>query len=152
MHSGNCAAMPPARKDATLSFCHASKSVRIATAILVSNCMNVPRCHSRMRRRRRPGTSSFIISGFSDVQLHILVRANARPGMTVANSSPGVAGPGADDAFLAAEFVALPGGSIERGGNLGLHGIAVRATRVLQINRQRRAGALHGDGRALALA
>src|SRR4030095_5063640 len=67
-------------------------------------------------------------------------------------SSPGVAGPGADDAFLAAEFVALLGGGIERGGNFWLHRIAVRATRVLQVNRQRRAGALHGDGRALAFA
>src|SRR5215470_3999760 len=72
--------------------------------------------------------------------------------MTVANSSPGVAGPGADDAFLAAEFVALLGGGIERGRDLRLHRIAVRATRVLQINRQRRAGALHGHSRALALA
>ena len=39
MHSGNAAAMPPARNDATLSFYHASRSDRITTAILVSNCM-----------------------------------------------------------------------------------------------------------------
>src|SRR5262249_14853456 len=67
-------------------------------------------------------------------------------------SSPGVAGPGADDALLAAEFVALARGGIERGRNLRLHRIAVRATRVLYINRKRRTGALHGHGRALALA
>src|ERR1700692_4064496 len=40
MHSGNAAAMPPARNEATFSFCHASRSVRITTAILVSNCMD----------------------------------------------------------------------------------------------------------------
>src|SRR6478672_11964749 len=39
MHSGNAAAIPPARNEATLSFCHGSRSVRITTAILVSNCM-----------------------------------------------------------------------------------------------------------------
>src|SRR5882672_8268814 len=39
MHSGNAAAMPLVRNEATLSFCHASRSVRITTAILVSNCM-----------------------------------------------------------------------------------------------------------------
>src|SRR5262245_19396864 len=43
MQSGNDAAMPPARNEATLSFCQASRSVRITTAILVSNCMNFPK-------------------------------------------------------------------------------------------------------------
>src|SRR6202011_3623930 len=42
MHCGNAAAMPPARKEATLSFCQASRSVRITTAILLSNCMMAP--------------------------------------------------------------------------------------------------------------
>src|SRR5205085_12471191 len=76
----------------------------------------------------------------------------SRPGTTVAKSSPGVAGPGADDAFLAAEFVALAGGGIERGGDLWLHRIAVRAAGILHVDSERGAGALHGDGRALALA
>src|SRR5260221_10967365 len=40
MHSGNAAAMPLVRNAATFSFCHASRSVRITTAILVSNCMS----------------------------------------------------------------------------------------------------------------
>src|SRR5271156_2473334 len=40
MHSGNAAAMPPARKQATFSFCQTSRSVRITTAILVSNCID----------------------------------------------------------------------------------------------------------------
>src|SRR5229473_8650583 len=42
MHSGNAAAMPLVRNAATFSFCHASRSVRITTAILVSNCMMAP--------------------------------------------------------------------------------------------------------------
>src|SRR5260370_9233929 len=42
MHSGNAAAMPLVRNAATFSFCHASRSVRITTAILVSNCMIAP--------------------------------------------------------------------------------------------------------------
>src|SRR5712691_9319349 len=40
MHSGNAAAMPLVRNAATFSFCHASRSVRITTAILVSKCMS----------------------------------------------------------------------------------------------------------------
>src|ERR1700692_2101888 len=81
MHSGNAAAIPEVRNDATLSFCHASRSVRITTAILVSNCMYHPdvvpgwsegldlRCASAHRG----------IPRFSDVQLHIVVRCFASP-------------------------------------------------------------------------
>src|SRR5215475_4322425 len=42
MHSGYVAAMPPARNEATFSFCQASRSVRMTTAILVSNCTLAP--------------------------------------------------------------------------------------------------------------
>jgi hypothetical protein len=42
MHSGNAAAMPDVRNAATFSFCHASRLVRITTAIFVSNCMIYP--------------------------------------------------------------------------------------------------------------
>src|ERR1019366_5001920 len=107
MHSGNAAAMPLVRNAATLSFCHASRSVRITTAILVSNCMMAP---------VRTSHSGMVKDQTSDVQLHIgkshlirsrfRVRCFASPGMT--NSlPPGVAGPGADHALLAAEFVAF---------------------------------------------
>src|SRR5882724_2916941 len=42
IHSGNAAAMPDVRNEATFSFCHGSRSVWITTAILVSNCMDAP--------------------------------------------------------------------------------------------------------------
>src|SRR5215218_1656294 len=38
MQPGNAAALPLARNAATLSFCQVSRSLRIAIAILVSNC------------------------------------------------------------------------------------------------------------------
>src|SRR5215472_13211923 len=41
-HSANAAAMPPHRNDATFNFCQTSRSLRITTAILVSNCMKTP--------------------------------------------------------------------------------------------------------------
>src|SRR5204862_1291261 len=99
-----------------------------------------PSRHSGMVRRTRPGISRFRVRSFY-----------SRPGMT-ARLSPGVAGPGADDAFLAAELVALAGRGIEGRGNLRLHRIAVRAAGILHVDRERSAGALHGDGGALALA
>src|SRR5207245_445576 len=46
MHFGNAAATPLVRNEATLSFCHASRSVRITTAILVSNRMSFSHSHS----------------------------------------------------------------------------------------------------------
>src|SRR3954471_20339749 len=75
MHSGKVAAMPPARNEATLSFCHGSRSVRITTAILVSNCMLAPMYRRRSGARSEPG-----ISKFSDVQKHITVRCFASLG------------------------------------------------------------------------
>src|SRR5258708_39273321 len=54
MHSGNAAAMPLVRNAATFSFCHASRSVRITTAILVSNCMIVFQCHSGCAKKPSP--------------------------------------------------------------------------------------------------
>src|SRR4051812_3937991 len=66
--------------------------------------------------------------------------------------SPGVAGPGADDTFLAAERVAFAGRRIERVRDLRLHGVAVRAARVRHVDGERRTGALHGERGALALA
>src|SRR5215218_6644042 len=64
----------------------------------------------------------------------------------------GVAGPGADHAFLAAEFVALLGRGIERAGNLRFDGIAMGAAGIFHVDRERRAGALHGHRGAVALA
>src|ERR1022692_3173132 len=102
MHSGNAAATPEVRKDATLSFCHASRSVRITTAILVSNCIYYSSRHSGMRRQAQTRNPEVILardSGFA---------SSTRPGMTIKPGCPknlplGVAGPGADHAFLAAE-------------------------------------------------
>src|SRR5258707_479283 len=54
MHSGNAAAMPLVSNAATFSFCHASRSVRITTAILVSNCMIVFQCHSGCAKKPSP--------------------------------------------------------------------------------------------------
>src|SRR5436853_534087 len=134
--------MPPARNAATLSFCHASRSVRITTAILVSNCMDSPR-HSGVReaRTRNPEASSNVWIPAS--------REDARPGMTLAL---GVAGPGADHAFLAAKIVAFFGGGVQRGGDLRLDRIAVGAAGVGHVHGKRRAGPLHGHRGALALA
>src|SRR5436190_9509188 len=64
----------------------------------------------------------------------------------------GVAGPGADDAFLAAEFVALLGRGVERARNLRFYGIAVGAAGIGHVDRKRGAGAVHGNGGAVALA
>src|SRR5688500_8112974 len=99
--------MPPARNEATLSLCHGSRSVRITTAILVSNCMrlSVPLGLHRTQPlmvRRRPGAVSNHVA-----RVHPSRRAQERAPQDEASISPlGVAGPGADDAFLAAEFIA----------------------------------------------
>src|SRR5205085_7745061 len=132
MHCGKPAAMPPARNAATLSFCHASRSVRITTAILVSNCMMafvpVPRM---VGAQRYP---SFPRDGF-------------RYALPILHVSPlGVAGPGADHAFLAAEIVAFFGGFVQRVRDLRLDCIAVSAAGIDQVHRKRRAGPLHGHG------
>src|ERR1700687_1064792 len=64
---------------------------------------------------------------------------------TIERSLPlGVAGPGADDAFLAAGCVAFAGRLVERTGNPGLDRITMRAAGIGHVDRQRRAGALHG--------
>src|SRR4051812_4005576 len=108
MHSGNAAAMPPARKDATLSFCQASRSVRITTAILVSNCMRFFQRHSgaRATRTRNPEV----------IRARFRARCFASPRNDVFSVLPlGIAGPGADHAFLAAEVIAFLGCLVERG-------------------------------------
>jgi hypothetical protein len=66
--------------------------------------------------------------------------------------APGVAGPGADDAFLAAEFVAFARGGIERGRNPRLDRIAMGAAGIGEVDRQRGAGAFHGNSGAITLA
>src|SRR5262249_35519422 len=110
MHSGDAAAMPPARNEATLSFCHASRSVRMMMAIFVSNCMRSPQSF------RGAATGS------------------ARPGMTV--SAFGVAGPGADHAFLAAELVAFARRLVQRTGNFRPHRVAMRTAGIDHVDRQ----------------
>src|SRR6476620_5902411 len=112
--------MPPARKDATLSFCHGSRSVRITTAILVSNCMRLSAplgLHGTqpLMVRWRPGAVSNHVA-----RVHPSRRAQGRAPQDDISISPlGVAGPGADHAFLAAEFVALFGRGVERAGYSG---------------------------------
>ncbi|MGY4381992.1 hypothetical protein ACVWZ3_009631 [Bradyrhizobium sp. i1.3.6] len=55
MQAGKAAAIPLARKEATFSFCHGSRSVRTTTAILVSNCMTVlPLFLSAREERKSP--------------------------------------------------------------------------------------------------
>src|SRR4051794_16674666 len=77
----------------------------------------------------------------------------ARPGMTTMRTlALGVAGPGADHAFLAAEIVALFGGGVQRGGDLRLDRIAMGAAGVGHVDGKRRAGLFHRNRGALALA
>src|SRR5579871_1739963 len=78
-------------------------------------------------------------------------RYRSAPAMT-AGLTLGVAGPGADDAFLAAEFVTFAGRVVERARNLRADRIAVRAAGIGHVDRKGGTGALHNDGRALALA
>src|SRR5580765_3919445 len=66
--------------------------------------------------------------------------------------SLGVAGPGADHTFLAAEFVALLCCGVERTGNFRFYGIAVGAAGIGHVDRERGARALHGERGAIALA
>src|SRR5436190_6122520 len=61
--------------------------------------------------------------------------------------SAGVAGPGADDAFLAAELVAVAHGAVLGGRDAWSDRIAVRAARVRHIDGERGTGTLHRDGR-----
>jgi hypothetical protein len=64
----------------------------------------------------------------------------------------GVASPGADHAFLAAELVAFLGRGIERARYLRRHGVAMGAAGIGHVDRERGTGALHGHSRAVALA
>src|SRR5258706_7341558 len=147
MHSGNAAAMPPARNDATFSFCHASRSVRITTAILVSNCMiDFPLSCRGMSKTR---TRNLEIPRCAIA--HLRFDASHRPGMTTILPL-GVAGPCADHAFLAAEFITLACRLVERTRNPRLDRVTVGAAWVGQVHRQRGAGALHGQRGAFALA
>src|SRR5262249_1583845 len=54
--------------------------------------------------------------------------------------------------FLAAELVAFARRFVERARNMRPDRVAVRTARVFHVDRERRAGALHGDGGAFALA
>src|SRR3954465_14300134 len=161
MHSGNAAAMPPARKDATLSFCHGSRSVRITTAILVSNCMRLSaplglQGTQPLMVRRRPGADPDDASHRQEnhvARVHPSRRAQGRAPQDEVSISPlGVAGPGADDAFLAAELVTLLCRGIERAGKIRFYGIAVGTAGIGHVDRERGAGALHGERGAIALA
>src|SRR5258707_5443582 len=72
-----------------------------------------------------------------------------RPGMA-ATLPLGVAGPGPDDAILAAELVAFARRLVQRSQTLRPDRIAVRPARVRHVDGKRRAGALHGDRLATA--
>src|SRR5689334_6439703 len=63
-----------------------------------------------------------------------------------------VAGPGADHAVLAAEFVAFAGGFVERTRNMRAHRITVGTAGVAHVDRECRAGTLHGDRGTFTLA
>src|SRR5882724_11230372 len=69
--------------------------------------------------------------------------------MTVAKSTPGVAGPGADHAFLAAELVAFARRLVQRVRNLRPDGVAVGTAGIGHVDGQRGAGALHCDRLAI---
>ena|GEM_PF-4660780 len=60
--------------------------------------------------------------------------------------SPGVTGPGADHAFLAAVLVAFARGFVERARNAGPDGVTVCPAWIFQVYRQGHAGTLHRDG------
>src|SRR4029450_636560 len=99
-----------------------------------------------MAKRRRGTVSNHV------ARVHPARRTQGRGPQDEATRSPlGVAGPGADHAFLAAEFVALFGRGVERAGYSGFHGVAVGAARIGHVDRERGAGALHGYGGAVAL-
>src|SRR6202158_2459603 len=74
------------------------------------------------------------------------------PALLSRKSALGVAGPGADPAFLAAVFVAFAGCRVERTRNMGFHRVTVGAARVGHVDRQRGTGTLHGHRSAFALA
>src|SRR5712664_3461081 len=146
MHSGNVAAMPPARNDATFSFCQVSRSVRITTAILVSNCMDDSSETASFRDAPSGADLRCAIA-------HLRFAAARRPGMTIVENLPlGVAGPGADHAFLAAELIALAGRLVERTRNPRLDRITVGTAGIGHVNHQRGTGAFHGQRGAIALA
>src|ERR1700722_11763844 len=139
MHSGNAAPMPPARKAATFSFCQASRSVRITTAILVSNCID----GSKRRDFESTKDPKPVI-----LEQDFGVDAIATP----VASRLGVAGPGPDHAFLAAVFVAFAGCFVERTRNVRLHRIAVGAAGIGHVDGKRGTSALHRDRFAVAAA
>src|SRR3984957_9908491 len=139
MHSGNAAPMPPARKAATFSFCQASRSVRITTAILVSNCID----GSKRRDFESTKDPKPVI-----LEQDFGVDAIATP----VASRLGIAGPGPDHAFLAAVFVAFAGCFIERTRNVRLDRIAVGAAGIGHVDGKRSTRAFHGDRLAVAAA
>src|SRR5215471_10913069 len=101
MDSGKAAAIPLVRNEATLSFCQAWRSVRITTAILVSNCMHVSTTrHSGARVSANPNAQLRIVESRNSCA-RFRVRCCASPRYDGEVISPvGVAGPGADHAFL----------------------------------------------------
>src|SRR3981189_3115015 len=108
MHTPTIAAMAPTCTAATFNFCHASRSARITTAILVSNCMVAPVIQARSGIQRQAQTRNLEIPRCAIA--HLRFAAARRPGMTIVEKLPlGVAGPGADHAFLAAGCVAFAG-------------------------------------------
>src|SRR5271163_3847299 len=138
--------MPPARKEATLSFCQVSRSVRITTAILVSNCIDgSKRRHSGIRE-------GYEISEILEQNSGVEAIASTLVASPVTALSLGVAGPGPDHAFLAAIFVAFAGGFVERTRNVRLDRIAVGTAGVGHVDGKRSTSALHRHRFAVAVA
>src|SRR5258705_11764301 len=91
-----------------------------------------------MVRRRVSAVSNHM------ARVHPSRRAQERAPQDEVSVSPlGVAGPGADHAFLAAEFVTLAGRLVERAGNLWLDRVAVGAAGIGDVEREPGAGAFH---------
>src|SRR5258707_1694023 len=100
-----------------------------------------------MVRRRVSAVSNHM------ARVHPSRRAQERAPQDEVSVSPlGVASPGADHAFLAAEFVTLAGRLVERAGNLWLDRVAVGAAGIGHVDRERGAGAFHRHRGAGALA
>src|SRR5882762_2380822 len=100
-----------------------------------------------MVRRRVSAVSNHV------ARVHPSRRAQERAPQDEVSVSPlGVAGPGADHAFLAAEFVTLPRRLVERTGNFWFNRIAVGAAGIGDVDRERGAGAFHRHRGAGALA
>src|SRR5436305_15246866 len=90
--------------------------------------------------------------GHRTPRTELRISAPLRPVHDDVDLSLGVASPGADDAFLAAECIALASRRIERTRTVRLDRITMAATGVGHVDCERCTSALHRYCRAVALA